>query len=395
MGIILTTEQEKGLKIAIERYKNNERYTVISGFAGSGKSTLIRFLISALGVEEDKVCYTCFTGKACNVLQQKGNKNVCTLHRLLYDFFPKSDGTFFRRAKESLEPYEIIVIDECSMCPKELAQAILRHNVYAIFLGDPFQLPCINPEDDNHLLDQPHIFLQTIHRQAQESEIIRLSMDIRAQKPLKLFNGNDVKVIRPSDLVDGMYTWADQILCAKNETRIAINNEMRAMLGREGEPREGDKVICLKNEWHVADSNGDPLVNGTIGYLKNNYSRTLRYPYWINGGGSFDVIDTDIITETDSKFSGLMMDKSLILTGQAGLDWKTKWQLGKNLKTQWMVPMEFTYGYAITGHKSQGSQWDKVLVIEENFPFGKEEHARWLYTTLTRAAQKCVIVRKV
>ena len=394
MSIILTDEQERGLKIAIERYKNHERYTVISGFAGSGKSTLIKFLISALGVDEEAVCYACFTGKACNVLQQKGNKNVSTLHRLLYEHFPCPDGTFFRRPKSDLEPYEIIVVDECSMCPKDIAQLLLKHQVHVIFLGDPGQLPSINPEDDNHLLDKPHVFLQTIHRQAQESEIIRVSMDIRAGRPLELFDGKDVKVIHPSDLVDGMYTWADQILCAKNETRIAINNEMRAMLGREGDPQEGDKVICLRNEWDKADNNGDPLVNGTIGYLKNNYSRTLNYPRWINGGGSFEVIDTSIITETGSYFDELMMDKTLILTGQAGLDWKTKWQLGKNLKTAWMVPKEFTYGYAITTHKAQGSQWDKVLVIEENFPFAKEEHARWLYTAVTRAAEKCVIVKK-
>ena len=51
-------------------------------------------------------------------------------------------------------------------------------------------------------------------------------------------------------------------------------------------------------------------------------------------------------------------------------------------------------GYAITCHKAQGSEWDKVLVIEENFPFAKVDHARWLYTAATRAAEKLVIVTK-
>lgn len=394
MSIILTDEQERGLKIAIERYKNHERYTVISGFAGSGKSTLIKFLISALGVDEEVVCYACFTGKACNVLQQKGNKNVSTLHRLLYEHFPRSDGTFFRRPKSDLEPYKIIVVDECSMCPKDIAQLLLKHQVHVIFLGDPGQLPSINPEDDNHLLDKPHVFLQTIHRQAQESEIIRVSMDIRAGRPLELLDGKDVKIIDKADLVEGMYMWADQILCAKNDTRIGINNHMRELLGREGEPQEGDKVICLRNYWETLDSDGNPLINGTIGILSNNYSRTISYPRFINGGGSFGVIDTNIITETGSQFTDLMMDKKLILEGKKSLDQKVEWRLMKSEQFSWMVPKEFTYGYAITTHKAQGSQFDKVLIFEENFPFGKEEHQRWLYTAVTRAAEKCVIVRK-
>ena len=65
----LTAKQEQGLKIAVERYKNKERYTVIAGYAGSGKSTLIKFIISALRVHpEEEVCYVAFTGKAATVL---------------------------------------------------------------------------------------------------------------------------------------------------------------------------------------------------------------------------------------------------------------------------------------------------------------------------------------
>lgn len=344
-------------------------------------------------MDEDDIVYACYTGKACNVLQKKGNKNVCTLHRLLYEHYPKADGTFYRKPKEFLG-YEIVIVDECSMASKDLIEQLLRHQVYVIFLGDPFQLPPINPEDDNHLLDHPHVFLDEIHRQAQESEIIRLSMDIRAQKPLQLFDGNDVKVLDKGDLVNGMYLWADQILCAKNETRITLNNEMRQMLGREGAPQEGDKVICLRNYWDIFDSNENPLVNGTIGTLKDNYNETMRYPYFIEGGGSFEVIHSNIITEVGTEINDLRLDKKLILEGKETLDWKLKWKLSKYPRTAHMVPYEFTYGYAITVHKAQGSSFPKVLIVEENFPFSKEEHARWLYTALTRAEEKCVILRK-
>ena len=389
----LTRKQQEGLNIAIQRYRAGERYTVISGYAGSGKSTLVKFIVSALQVPEDRIVYACFTGKACNVLQQKGNKNVRTLHKLLYEFRPKKDGTFIKIPLPVLD-YDIVVVDEVSMASRELINQLFKHKVYVICLGDPFQLPPINPEDDNHLLDKPHIFLDEIHRQAQESEIIRLSMDIRAERPLQLFNGADVKVIDSGDLVNGMYTWADQILCAKNETRIAINNEMRDMLGREGGPQDGDKVICLRNYWETLASNGDPLVNGTIGYLQAPYARTIRYPYFICGGGSIDVVDTSIITDTGARIEQLLMDQRLILEGRETLDWKVKYALNRNEHTAWMVPKEFTYGYAITVHKAQGSSFPKVLIMEENFPFQKTEHARWVYTALTRAEEKAVIVRK-
>ena len=391
--MILTKQQEEGLAIAIQRYKAGEKYTIISGYAGSGKSTLIKFLVAALDMDEDDIVYACFTGKACNVLQQKGNKNVSTLHKLLYEFRPQKDGSFIKIPYTSLD-YKIVIVDECSMASNDLIKQLFKHSVHIICLGDPGQLPPINPEDDNHLLDKPHVFLSEIHRQAQESEIIRVSMDIRAGRGLQLLDGKDVKIIDMADFQNGMYDWADQVICAKNDTRIGINNFMRERYGREGDPKEGDKVICLRNYWDVFDNADNPLTNGTIGYLKNNFSQSLKLPYFIGGGKNFDIVNTDLVTEVNTNFYSLYMDKQLILSGTKSLLPREEWSLRKNERYSWMVPMEFTYGYAITCHKAQGSQWDKILIFEENFPFGKEEHQRWLYTAVTRAAEKCVIVRK-
>ena len=391
--MILTNKQEQGLKTAVERFRNREKYTVISGYAGSGKSTLVKFIVASLGVDESAVCYATFTGKAAQVLLKKGNKNVSTLHKLLFDHFPKPDGGFLRKPVTDI-PYDIVIVDECSMAPKELVSQLLRYPVYVIFLGDPGQLPPINPDDNNHLLDTPHVFLDEIMRQAQESEIIRISMDIREGKPLQLFDGKDVKIFNPSDLNTGMMQWADQIICATNSKRVGINNQMRELLGREGAPQSGDKVICLRNYWDSIATNGDPLVNGTIGTIDNVYQTFAAYPYYINGGGRFDVTCGTFTSDSNADFGALHMDQKLILEGVESLDWKTKYALGKSKKFSHLVPFEFTYGYAITCHKSQGSQWDKVLVCEEGFPFARDEHKRWLYTAVTRAAEKLVIIRK-
>ena len=390
----LTKRQEQGLKVAIARYQNREKYTCISGYAGSGKSTLVKFIVQSLpGIDPEKdVVYATFTGKAAQVLLKKGNKNVSTLHKLLYESLPRPDGTWYRKPVERI-PYKIVVIDEVSMVPDSMIQQLFRYSCYVIALGDPFQLPPVTKDDANTLLDKPHVFLNEIMRQAQESEIIRVSMDIREGKDLSLFDGKEVKVFDKSQFTTDMMLWADQVLVGTNATRINLNNTMRDMLGRTGGPQEGDKVICLKNEWDIMADNYDPLVNGTIGFLKNPYSTYVTFPRYL-GGHRFDVLQSDFVTDGGATFTDLNMDKKMIMTGDKCCDWKTAYAIGRNQAHKYKLPKEFTYGYAITCHKSQGSQWDKVLIVEEKFPFDKTEHARWLYTAVTRAAEKAVIIRK-
>ena len=394
--MVLTAKQQEGLKIAVERHKNGEKYTVISGYAGTGKSTLVRFIISALDVDEGRVCYTAFTGKAAEVLRKKGNKNVSTLHRLLYESIPREAGGFFRRIKPSI-PYDIIIVDECSMAPKELIDILLKHKVYIIFLGDPFQLPPIDKENDNHLLDNPHVFLDEIMRQAQESEIIRLTMKIRNQEPLSFESNDTVKILHHKELTQGMYSWADQILTGTNATRAKINTEMRAMLGKGAEPEAGDKVICTRNYWEDCSICGDPLINGSIGYLVKPHKSKIYLPWFLRKEKEyFDVIKAEIeMPDTGDIYPLLNIDYNMLQKEIKSADWRLEYKLGK-MKKQYgdLLPKDFLYAYAITVHKAQGSEWDKVLVYEENFPFNRTEHARWLYTAATRAADKLVILRE-
>ena len=389
----LTIRQEQGLKVAIARYMNREKYTCISGYAGSGKSTLVKFIINSIpGIDPEKdVCYACYTGKAAQVLLKKGNKNVSTLHKLMYESIPRPDGTFYHKPVSEI-PYKIVVVDEVSMVPGSMWKQLIRYQPYILALGDPFQLPPVNKDDDNGVLKKPHVFLDEIMRQAQESEIIRISMDIREGKNINLFDGNEVKIYSPKDFTEPMLLWADQVLVGTNATRININNIMRGLLGREGGPKSGDKVICLRNDWETFADNGDPLVNGTIGFLQNPYTTYANFPRFL-GGYRFEVLNSNFVSDSGANFSSINMDKKMIMTGEKCCDFKTAWKLGQS-KFGYLMPKEFTYGYAITCHKSQGSQWDKVLIVEEGFPFDKTEHARWLYTAVTRAVEKAVIIKK-
>ena len=146
--MILTTKQEEGLRIAVERYRNNEPYTVIGGYAGTGKSTLIKFIIAALDIRPDDVCYVAYTGKAATVLQQKGCPNATTAHQLLYYAKPMPNGTFKFFPKSKID-YKIVVIDEISMLPRPMWEELLKHRVYIIAAGDPGQLPPVDKNMDN------------------------------------------------------------------------------------------------------------------------------------------------------------------------------------------------------------------------------------------------------
>lgn len=354
---------------------------------------MVKFIISALDVEPEDVCYVAYTGKAAKVLRDKGCDNAMTTHRLLYQSVPRNDGTFYHKIKRPLDHYyKLIIVDEISMLPKEMWDLLLSHKIHVICLGDPFQLPPIG--EDNGVLAKPHIFLDEIMRQEEESEIIRLTMDIREGKPLELFRGNEVQVIDQKDIVGGMYGWADQIIVAKNLTRRTINNQMRKMLfnTEDTTPIAGDKVICLRNDWEHPSAAGDIAVNGTIGQLSNIRLKEhpFLHPMMLTDFLPEDYDDMDVeFSPVDLYFRNINMDYKLLTTGEETV---TK----ENFKTFPKIwrPQTYDYAYAITCWKAQGSEYDKVLVFEENFPLKNTiDHQKYLYTAATRAKNRLIIVR--
>lgn len=393
----LTKKQAEGLDLCIQRFRSRERYTTIAGFAGSGKSTLAKFIINALaqeGIDPDiDVAYACYCGKAVQVLVEKGNKNVMTLHKLLYDAVPLPDGKFFFRPKAigSLE-YKIILVDEVSMVSQDFIDLLLSHPAYVIFMGDPGQLNAIKGQGNN-LLDKPHIFLDEIHRQAAESGIIQLSMLIREGKPFRNFKSGDALVLPKSSLNTGMLLWADQIICATNATRISLNSQVRQLKGYTKPIEEGESLICLTNEWDVLSDKGNALTNGTIGTITNMFDTWQEYPKYLQvKNNKVPIIGGTFTSNTGDSFGGIFADKQCIITGIPYLDGKTKYRIGKVKKYQDTIPFEFTYSYAATCWKFQGSSAGKVLGFEEKFPYDKEEHRRYLYTLVTRAEEKCVLL---
>lgn len=371
----LTNKQEEGLKIAVDRYKHREPYTCIAGYSGTGKSTLVKFIIDALNVPHNKIAYCAYTGRAAMVLAQKGCPGATTAHKLLYHTEEMDDGTYIHTPKFSPEKdLKLIVVDEVSMLEKEQWEILMRWKIPVICLGDPAQLPPIH--EDNGVLEHPHIFLDEVMRQAQDSEIIRLSMDIREGKYLNYFKGKDVRIIPDEKVSDKLLITADIVLCGKNATRRNLNRRMRQAIWGDkytDAPINGDKCICLKNYWNEGN-----LTNGSIGTIQHitTHNTKLFKPKF----------EADFVSDTDGYFADLHMDYKIFTEGRATVNADNYRQYPKRER-----PMEFDYAQAITVHKSQGSEYDKVVVFNE-YLGDRDYWRRWAYTAITRSKEKLVIV---
>lgn len=378
----LTKGQQDGLEIACRRYKEKAQYTVIAGYAGTGKTTLVHFIIQELGLNENQVVFVAYTGKAALVLKQKGNKNTMTAHKLLYHSEELPDGTYRHTPREKLEKkYSLIVVDEAGMLPQEMINLLLSHHVHTIFLGDPEQLPPIDGEQT--ILDTPHVFLDEIVRQALDNPIIKLSMKIRNGDRLRYsLEDKRCRIMSRDKVSDKLLLGADQILCGKNKTRHELNNYMRRLIlgdSYSDEPVNSDKVICLKNHWNTVNSAGNELVNGTIGEL-HNISITEVPPYG-------KIICADFISDDGGIYRNLIIDYNLIVNGKPTIN-SENWQKFVG----YPKPFEFAFGYVCTVHKFQGSEAERVVVFEE-WLGDYESHKRWLYTAATRASEQLVVVR--
>lgn len=382
--MILTNGQEEAIKVCVERYRNKEPFTVIAGWAGVGKSSVVQFIIEALNIADDDVVMATLTGKASMVLREKGCHNAMTLHKLLY--IPKKipgtdDVEFIPRDCLAGDP-KLIVVDEASMVSKELFDLLLRHQVHIIFLGDNAQLPAIG--DNAHILDNPHVVLTEITRQALDSPIIRLSMDIREGKPLTYGGPKEAKIIPRNKVSPKLLLGADIVICGRNDTRRWLNSEIRKLKWgdtyQEG-PLDGDKLICLKNCWDITDTTDEtPLLNGSIGTIskiKTQDTKLLK--------PKLTARFTDELGNVFKK-GKFNIDYNLLTTGEPTVNNDNYMMFYKVQR-----PTPFDYGYTVTCHKYQGSQADRVLVFAEQMG-SKDSYFKWLYTAATRAVKQVIIV---
>src|SRR6266567_3633567 len=299
----LTRTQEDAVRGCVRRIQEGERKTLLFGFAGTGKTTIARFVAEDLG---GNVVLATVTNKAVSVLRDNGCAPAYTIKSLFFtpigeviDKEGNRHPVFDKRLERFQEEHgrvSAIILDESSMVDQEDAQVILSAKIPVLAIGDPFQLQPVEGKP-YFTLGNPHFMLEEVKRH--DSKILELATDIRL---------NGVMAVR------------------KRQYR-------------------GIVVPSLRDYYHRG-----PECQWSPDWVQT----------WPQGFQSLAVED-----ELKKKLSFFSRQRAFTAT----------------------------FGYAITVHKSQGSEWNSVLVVNENWCWKQSgEDANWLYTAVTRAREKLVVI---
>lgn len=371
------------------------------GYAGSGKTTLARHLAADAG----RVAFAAYTGKAALVLRQKGCPGASTIHQLIY--LPKDKSavhlkqlegqlitaraaqpvnethvaelegkvraermnlkrpSFSLNTESEIADLDLLVLDEVSMVGASVGGDLCSFGIPILALGDPAQLPPV--ADGGFFTNQkPDVMLDEVHRQAEGSPIIAMATAVRRGGDLEMGDrGGGCRVIHRSGFRFEESRGFDQVLVGKNETRRKFNTRYRdEILGlKDHLPVEGDRLVCLRNNHEKGLLNGSLwVVVQRITIDDDSMALIVRDP------------DTGIEIATEAHrhhFEGREDDLA---------PWAFK------------EADAFDYGYALTVHKAQGSQWNNVLLVDEGHVF-RDNARRWRYTGITRAAEQLTVMK--
>lgn len=380
-------------------------YFLLGGYAGTGKSTMAEELASTVS---GSVYYAAYTGKAANVLRTKtGSQLVGTIHGLIYRPKQRSDlrllslqsqlaklqqegstdtakqemrdkltkeislerenltrPAFQLSVDSPLSRASLLILDEYSMIDEQIGEDLLKFGCRILALGDPGQLP--PPRSKAYFQRPPDVLLTEIHRQALDNPIIRMSLEVREGRGLRpgQYGASRVAEYREftkPELLKNIME-ADQLLVGKNATRTASNKRIRQVLGYSSlYPVKGDKLVCLRNNADSGVFNGQ-LFTATGDAEHNAEAETVSFKAISEDGG-----DEKYFTAHEHYFTGGEPNPFNIRDHDC-----------------------FDYGYALTVHKFQGSQSEKIVLLDEWYSSHRRE---WLYTGITRASNSILVVQ--
>lgn len=376
-------------------HKKQDPYLAVAGYAGTGKTTVMGAIAADITRKkpEMSIAYVAPTGKASLVLENKlsdygalnGKSFTGTIHSLIYTLAKTERGRPKEwRRKDDVE-CELIVVDESSMITQQVFDDLLAFDKPLLFIGDAGQLPPVNDRLFFPLQDTP-LRLTEVHRQALGNPIIRLATDVRAGKALpfgawggkaaKLDSRSVVATEATSKFLKEVGSPDTVVLCGTNKTRVTLNRRTRRVQGLDMQgllPVPGERLVCLKNDKMTG------LRNGQLVYVSQSY------------GDSKDSCFTVGVKDVPSSL--VAYTKALHCTNPRDL-YEDLTGVKKMLKeSNQEEPLFFDYGYTLSVHKAQGSEWERVLLVDErNGYMTDEDYTRWLYTGVTRARDKLLIL---
>ncbi len=357
-------QQDAALKAVADWLRRGDRPVFrLFGYAGTGKTTLAKHI--AEGVDGE-VAFGAYTGKAALVLRTKGCADASTIHSMIYRSRESDENgpQFVLNRQSQAAKADLIVIDECSMVDEELGRDLLSFGTPVLVLGDPAQLPPV--KGGGFFTEaEPDVMLTEVHRQAKDNPIVHLSMKVREGGSLEIGTYGESRIIRRREIDAAAVMKADQVLVGLNKTRRLYNTRLRELNGyRDPMPAAGEKLVCLRNDKTKGLLNGGTWSIQALRGIRNDFIRM------------------DVIPDDDAR------RRSVEVAVHKAFFEGTEEEVPFALRRE---SDEFTYGYALTVHKAQGSQWDDLVLFDESYAF-REHRSRWLYTGLTRAADKVTVV---
>ena len=418
----LSKDQLDAKQTILDWVKSSRRssYLTLGGYAGTGKSSLIADVRKSLP-SDWRVAFCAYTGKASGVMKNKlidanavnDNDYVGTIHGLCYHVRTDPDTNLNVFERKWHIDYNLIIVDEASMVNQELFQDLRMYGIPILFVGDHGQLPPISSDDFN-LMSNPVIKLEEVHRFGSNTALLDLSIMARegTRIPFKVFDDKVAKVKETDPMVNDFIMnrlgdFSNGIcLCGTNNTRADVNQLIRLNYGviedvDDKIPKIGDRVVCLRNNRALVD----PIYNGMLGKIEsisdiaNPGSEMLKDAWNMSISVDDGFMYKGMVNRHhfgELKYSGdgkeFITIKELMQM-KSNLTIKERKMMRGKLGKRKLYFDAFDFGYCLTVHKSQGSEWGNVLLFEETSGYWDDDYRRkWLYTAVTRSNDRLLII---
>lgn len=404
-------DQQEALDAIQAWWKGGTQRFVLGGLAGSGKTRLVPEILRTLGLEPTEVRIAAPTNKACEVLRARLHGRVkcdpSTIHKLLYRYAipPSWDGEDMVWKVEGLKPpahgVRLVVCDEASMLTT-LDVESLEGSYRVLYLGCEEQLPAIAKGDDwmgrplqaSTLCTRPDKSLTSSHRHANESTIRQLAWGIARENLEGLRSDGSVEYLSEAKgKIDRkrfarLLADAHVVLVARNVTRVRLNQYIREVLGHRRNPADW---IPKVGELLVAHESTDIPDQPRIPNGQQLVVEAVHEVGWVPKASTGSLAG---YVEVEARFRDMPSTRGCwklsqeMLTGRHVIDDRV---VTTHVAGQRTGLVRCDWGYALTVHKAQGSEWDRVVIVDDG-AYQRVGKKRWLYTSITRAKERVSIV---